>query len=118
MKLISPEELDWEAVSHNPAVQKQTFIRNGEILNLTVFAQAVFPPGEKAAEHAHPDMAEVFLVLSGRGLIRLNGETFDLTPGRCAVAEPGERHEIENTGEDYLLLLYFGLRATGLKKAE
>ena len=61
-------------------------------------------------KHSHPDMGEVFVVQSGRGLITIDGITHDIRPGTCAVVEPGENHELENIDEEDLVLIHFGIR--------
>jgi mannose-6-phosphate isomerase-like protein (cupin superfamily) len=109
MKIVRQEELDGEPVSHNPRIRKQVFLRRGEIPRLTGLARAVFPPGEAAESHVHRDMSEVFLVVSGTGRLRGEREDTDLAPGHCVAVRPGEPHEFVNTGEENLVLVYFGI---------
>ena len=42
--------------------------------------------------------------------IGINGVNYELKPGVCIVVEPGEVHEVTNTGNTDLILTYFGLR--------
>jgi mannose-6-phosphate isomerase-like protein (cupin superfamily) len=56
-------------------------------------------------------MCEVFFVESGSGIIRIDGQEYPLQPGTCIAVEPGEVHEIVNSGTTDLVLTYFGLRA-------
>jgi quercetin dioxygenase-like cupin family protein len=77
---------------------------------VTNFAQARFAPGQIAPGHVHPDMAEVFFVESGQGTITVDGTPYRLSPGTCIVIEPGEHHEVSNTGPETPILTYFGLR--------
>jgi mannose-6-phosphate isomerase-like protein (cupin superfamily) len=109
MKLTSLNELPSEAVSHNPAICKQVMLRPGDLLHLTNFSQARFPPGQIAAAHHHPDMYEVFFVQSGHGIITINQAPYPLTPGVCVAVEPGETHEVSNTGSEDLVITYFGI---------
>jgi quercetin dioxygenase-like cupin family protein len=111
MKLVSLAELPIEAVSHNPAIQKQVMLRMGDLPHLTNFSQARFAPGQVAAGHAHDDMHEVFFVTSGEGAIAINNILYPLTPGVCIAVAPGEIHEVTNTGTQELVLTYFGVRA-------
>lgn len=110
MKFTSLEHLPEEAVSHNPAIQKKVMLRSGDLPHLTNFSQAYFAPGQVASGHAHQDMAEVFFVEAGEGIIVIDGEPYELRPGACVAVEPGETHEVKNTGETILVLTYFGLR--------
>ncbi|MBN2162066.1 MAG: cupin domain-containing protein [Pontiellaceae bacterium] len=109
MKLIKINELPEKAVSHNARIRKREIIGNGELGNMTMFSQAVFPPGEKAGSHLHNDMAEVFRVESGCGEIRVNDVAYVFKAGMVAIVEPGDVHEIVNTGDKNLVISYFGL---------
>lgn len=109
MKLLSLTELPLERVSHNPAVTKRVLLRGSDLPHLVQFAQATFPPGESAPVHSHPDMVEIFLVEAGRGQITVDGTPYPLEPGSCAVVEPGEAHELANTGAAPWVVTYFGL---------
>lgn len=110
MKLTSLNDLPTEQVSHNPAIRKKAMLRLGELPHLTNFSQAYFAPGQVAAAHAHADMCEVFFVEAGEGVICINHEEYVLQPGTCIAVEPGETHEIRNSGSAELVLTYFGLQ--------
>lgn len=110
MKVTFLNDLPSEGVSHNPAIQKKVMLRPGELPNLVYFSRAQFPPGECAGAHAHQDMCEVFFVESGLGTIRIDGTDYPLQKGTCAVVEPGEVHEVINTGSTELILTYFALK--------
>jgi len=62
--------------------------------------------------HAHTDMCEVFFVESGEGTIRIDANVFPLQAGTCIAVEPGEVHEIVNSGDRELVLTYFGIEVT------
>lgn len=109
MKVTSLASLPVEAVSHNPAIQKQVMLRRGELPHLTNFSQARFAPGQVATAHAHADMVEVFFVESGQGTLYVNDQPQPLLPGICVVVELGETHEVVNDSDDELVLTYFGL---------
>ena len=112
MHCFSPEEQPLLPVSHNPKIAKKVFLPFGMLPPVTNFAEAVFPPGEKAGAHSHPDMTEIFLTRTGDGLITVDGHEIKLAAGTCVVAEPGETHEIVNTGQDNLIITYFGISTT------
>ncbi len=109
MRQIDLHTLPSEPLSHDAGSSKQVFIRNGSIPHLTQFAQARIPSGTSLTPHAHADMHEVFLVLSGSGEVRGAAQTLPLLPGTCIHIPPAEIHSFHaHTGED-LLLLYFGV---------
>jgi len=109
MKILSLTELRDQQISHNPNIKKRVMIAAGELGALTNFSQAVFPIGEIAPVHQHENMGEVFFVQSGEGEIRIDGESFKLLPGVCALVEAHEEHKLENTGDEELVITYFGI---------
>jgi mannose-6-phosphate isomerase-like protein (cupin superfamily) len=109
MKRIRIQDLPEEAVSHNPRIRKQCILKAGEAGPVTQFARAVFPPGEEAGRHSHADITEIFTVVSGIGEIRINDVPYGLSEGVTVVVEPGEQHAVINTGQDELVLRYFGV---------
>lgn len=109
MKIVSHQQLAGEAVSHNPRIRKKVFLRKGELPHLTFFSRAVFPPGAVASAHRHHDMCEVFLVESGVGRLKGEAGVVPLAAGDCVAVSPGEEHELGNSGETDLVLVYLGI---------
>lgn len=109
MRIITLDEVEEQGVSHNPEIRKRVMIERGQVEHLTNFSRATLAQGQRARSHAHADMYEVFFVESGDGLIRVDDEEFAIGAGTCVTVEPGEAHEIVNTGREELVLLYFGL---------
>lgn len=110
MQYLSLQEISPTSVSHNAAIQKKVMLGNGDLPCLTNFSQATFQPGQVAAAHTHADMYEVFFVAAGAGTISINEIPYPLNPGVCVAVEPGEIHEVKNTGASPLTLLYFGIQ--------
>lgn len=110
MKITNLDALPAESVSHNPEIKKRVMLHQGDMPPLTNFAQARFAPGQKATSHAHADMAEVFFVESGQGTITVNDRPHPLKAGVCVLVEPGEHHEVANTGSEDLVLTYLGVK--------
>ena len=110
MKIVSLSQLETTSVSHNPKIGKKTLLSYGELGPITNLSQAVFPVGEVAGEHSHADMAEVFMINSGVGVIVVDGKEYPLSAGVCVVVSPHERHEIRNTGVAELVVTYFGVK--------
>ncbi|MBD2596329.1 cupin domain-containing protein [Nostoc spongiaeforme FACHB-130] len=110
MITTSLNNLPEESVSHNPEIKKKVMLRFGDLPHLTNFSQASFAPGQTAAAHVHQDMCEVFFVEAGSGVIRVDHQEYPLLPGNCIAIEPGEVHEVINSGDTELVLTYFGLR--------
>jgi mannose-6-phosphate isomerase-like protein (cupin superfamily) len=109
MKLINIHEVAEVGVSHNAKIRKRPILEYGMVGRITQYARAVFPPGEQADAHRHDDMSEVFTVESGCGEIRINEVAYVFSKGLTVVVEPGEVHEIINTGTVELIVSYFGV---------
>ena len=110
MIITNLNHLPPQTVSHNPEITKKVMLSMGDLPHLTNFSQAIFVPGQVAIAHAHQDMSEVFLVNAGKGIIRIEGTPYDLTPGVCVAVQPGETHEVINSGTNNLVLTYFGIQ--------
>jgi len=106
----SIENIEERSVSHNSKIKKHEFLAKGEIDGVMMFSRAVFPPGEIAAAHSHSNLTEVFYVESGTGEIIVDARTVQLKSGVCVAAEPGETHELRNTGSGDMIVLYFGIK--------
>ena len=68
-------------------------------------AEIRHPPGTASREHFHTEAEEVYVVTSGQGGVRVNGETCSIGPGDVVVITPGERHKVWQEGEGDLVLL-------------
>jgi len=109
MKRININERPEQGVSHNAKIRKRVILAKGEVGGITHYARAVFPPGEKANAHRHDDMTEVFTAESGSGEICIDDVAYVFSAGMTLVVEPGEVHEIINTGSIELVVTYFGI---------
>ena len=110
MKIVQLSDIIEEGVSHDPEIKKKVMLRPGDLPQLTNFSQAYFLPGQRAVAHSHDEMFEVFLVESGSGIIRVEGNEYHLEKGTCVAVQPGEVHEIINSGSEVLTLTYFGIK--------
>jgi mannose-6-phosphate isomerase-like protein (cupin superfamily) len=68
-------------------------------------AEATVPPGGRTIAHFHRRSEELYFFTAGRGRVRIGGEWRDVRPGDCAVIPPGTEHELENPGQEPLVLL-------------
>lgn len=111
MKHIQLNDVAGEAVSHDADIVKRVLLSESELPGSVRLSHALFSPGQKTAAHNHENICEVFYVLSGRGLMTVNGVDYPLTQGSCLKIEAGELHELGNTGETDMAVIYFGLSA-------
>ena len=67
-------------------------------------------PGEKAPPHQHKAAVVILQDTSGRGL-GVGGMTFEFNePGQWAYFDPGDRHQVSNTGDARLELIEVEVR--------
>ncbi len=80
----------------------------GRTTGLTSHSLAIIihPAGMETVDHHHTVADEVYYVQSGRGHIRIDGETRDLAPGDTIVIRPEQRHKLwADMGEDVVLVV-------------
>ena len=106
MKIVSLSDLLAEPSFHNPEITKKVILQPGDAPHVKTVGQVHFKPGQTIPRHSHDDMHEIFMIRSGSGVIRINGEEHPLTAGSCTVVQPNESHEVENTSDDTMLLVY------------
>ncbi|MFC6615221.1 cupin domain-containing protein [Halopenitus salinus] len=68
-------------------------------------ASMVLQPGQSTGspENAHAGSDQWLFVVSGTGRATIEGDRHDLRAGTLVLIEPGETHEIVNTGDDPLV---------------
>ncbi|HTO55506.1 MAG TPA: cupin domain-containing protein [Myxococcota bacterium] len=62
-------------------------------------------PGQSQKPHAHAGCDKVYLVLEGRGRVRVGDEERPLAAGEAVLAGSGEVHGIENDSAARLVVL-------------
>jgi mannose-6-phosphate isomerase-like protein (cupin superfamily) len=78
--------------------------RNSCIRNQSL-AEARLPLGASTTPHYHPRAEEIYFILSGQGLMRLDQETTAVGPGDAIAIPPGLTHQITNIGGTPLTFL-------------
>jgi quercetin dioxygenase-like cupin family protein len=64
------------------------------------------PPLGKIREHAHPAQSEIFWIIQGQALARLDGEVRRIVAGTFMVAPPHARHGFINDGDGPYRMLW------------
>ena len=88
MKRIALSTLPDVAIAHHPEVMKRVLLAAGDVPHLAQLARARLAPGQVAAGHAHAGMWEIFLVEDGEGVMRVDGVSHALAPGRAWSSSP------------------------------
>jgi mannose-6-phosphate isomerase-like protein (cupin superfamily) len=67
---------------------------------------SVLGPGADIGCHTHgPDNEELYVIVSGRGLMMLDGEEFEVGPGDVVLNRPEGTHGLRNIGEGELRIV-------------
>src|SRR5262245_12397765 len=80
-----------------------SFFKNAPDLKL-VFRKRALKPGSAIGYHEQAE-DEIYYVLSGRGVMTLNGKSFDVGPGDAILTRPGSSHGLKQAGPDDLVIL-------------
>lgn len=69
-----------------------------------VFRKRALKPGSAIGYHEqHED--EIYYVLSGRGVMTIDGKSVEVTPGSAILTRPGSSHGLKQTGTEDLVIL-------------
>jgi quercetin dioxygenase-like cupin family protein len=69
-----------------------------------VFRKRVLHPGAAIGYHLQKE-DEVYYILSGEGVMQMNGREFPVIPGDAILTRPGSSHGLKQTGKDDLKLI-------------
>jgi mannose-6-phosphate isomerase-like protein (cupin superfamily) len=69
-----------------------------------VFRKRALKPGSGIGYHEQKE-DEIYYVLSGRGMMTLDGKEVEVTPGTAVLTRPGSSHGLKQTGPDDLIIL-------------
>jgi len=61
------------------------------------------PGGMNFPFHAHSSQWEVYIILSGSGVLRIGEDVVDISGGESFVCPPGTAHQLKNTGAKELV---------------
>jgi len=79
---------------------------NSETKNVQI-NMGIVAPGAKHKDHKHnPPYDEVYLILKGLAMVRLDGIEHDLEPGDAVFIPGGSYHAIENRSDTEELVIY------------
>ena len=80
-----------------------SFFRKAPGLKL-VFRKRAFKPGSAIGYHEQKE-DEIYYVLSGRGIMQMNGKEFPVGPGDAILTRTGSSHGLKQTGAEDLVII-------------
>ncbi len=88
----------------------ERFVALRRALGVTSFGlnQMLLRPGQRGRIHRHERQEEVYVVLSGRLTVEIEGEPLDLEAGELIRVAPGVRRRVLNLGPDVVSVLAIG----------
>ena len=69
-----------------------------------VFRKRTFKPGSAIGYHEQKE-DEIYYVLSGRGLMTVDGKEFPVGPGDAILTRPGSSHGLKQVGAEDLVIM-------------
>ena len=69
-----------------------------------VFRKRALKPGSGIGYHEQKE-DEIYYVLSGRGVMTVDGKSFDVGPGTAVLTRPGSSHALKQVGADDLVIM-------------
>lgn len=119
---FSFESLEFEEVVAHGGAQPIRFRRvteraRGSSCNFIDFS--IVPAGADIGLHTHAmDNEEIYVVITGRGLMRLDGREFEVGPGHVILNRPGGTHALRVIGDAELRLVVVEVPVRGSCKPE
>lgn len=70
----------------------------------------ILPPGASVGVHLHEGDEEYYYILSGKGVMILDGKRFDVESGDLTAVYPGGTHGLENNSNENLHILVMSVK--------
>jgi quercetin dioxygenase-like cupin family protein len=78
------------------------FIEKGHLLQVVTI-----PPNTKQRSHSHKMQTEVFYILEGECIIKINGNDYVAVSGDAFICSPGDTHNLWNKSDKEFKLVVF-----------
>ena len=100
MQVVSMKDIGGEIVKDNSVY----LLKDNKKLNNLVLSSTFLRANQNTTGHTHKGQEEVYMFVSGKGEMEIDGKKFNVREGDCVLIEDGEFHKVYNTGH---LGLYF-----------
>ena len=73
-------------------------LKDNKTLNNLVLSSTFLRANQNTTGHTHKGQEEVYMFVSGKGEMEIDGKRFNVREGDCVLIEDGEFHKVYNTG--------------------
>jgi quercetin dioxygenase-like cupin family protein len=102
-QILQLSDMPWEQGISPTIWQKPIWTRSDSNSHAQIMLVKMAPGGTSPAHrHPHP---QIFYVISGTGIVRLDGVEHPLKPGSVVRVLGGELHDFVNTGTEELVMI-------------
>jgi mannose-6-phosphate isomerase-like protein (cupin superfamily) len=115
MKIIRSKDITTIPVSHtdpeNPTAVKKVLLERKDDISgaIQMINWATLLPHKTLRPHAHKDMKEIFIILSGNPVLTIDGKKSTLNPGDMVIIAHNEQHKLYNSSSSPLTYLVIGI---------
>lgn len=112
---VSGENMEFLAASHedqaNPGALKKVLFRKDDLVDgrVQMINWAKIPVGKGFNRHFHEDMEEVFIIVSGKAEIEIDGEKEILEREDAVIVPIGKIHSMRNVGDEEVVYCVVGI---------
>ena len=124
--LVESEDGEWKKRSDLPAPVRRLYETEASdertcLQTIQFVHHMLIPPGGRHVQelHVHPNAEELVVVTTGTGQATVGKEEHDLAPGDVLYVPPSVDHEVRNTGDDMLGVIFINVpTGNGLAKLQ
>lgn len=104
MQIVTISECPDYVAPDNAVAREFMSPRVSGLKNVSI-AEITIPPGVSVEKHHHLKSEEIYHVVSGIGIMYLDGEESELSPGQAVSIKVGQWHSIRNDRESPLVMI-------------
>lgn len=115
MKIIRSKDMQFVPASHedpkNPGVLKKVIVKKDDVIqgHLQMVNWSLQKTGKSIESHYHENLDEIYIILSGRGEITVDGETEIVEKGDTIIIPHGAVHTMQNQGTEDIEFIALGI---------
>jgi len=93
-----------DTVFYRRALGPSSFVSNWAFVD-----HLLIPAKASVGKHLHAGVDEVYLVIKGKGIVRVNDESADVAYGDAIPVRAGEIHSLENSSDEPFEMIIYGI---------